>query len=206
MLGTVRISEKRRWIDFGYVDISRRGTRTLDQDVTFGDYTFLAGGEVTARFATQFMYAAFRYDFLHEDKVRISGSAGATVLRLVTSLSGQGGFVTDPNGAPVANDFEKKGSAAAPVPMVGLNLDWALTKRLVLRTYTRFFKINVDKFNGGLQESGLRLNWYFVKNFGLGLGYDRTDLDLKELKVGNGNIVKAGYLVVGVGVYANLAF
>jgi hypothetical protein len=206
MLGTVRISEKRRWIDFGYVDISRRGTRTLDQDVEFGDYTYHAGGEVTTRFATQFMYAAFRYDFLHEDKIRISGSAGATVLRLVASVNGQGGFVTDANGNPVTNDFERKGSGAAPVPMVGLNLDWALTRRLVLRTYTRFFHIKLDKFNGGLQETGLRLNWYFVKKFGLGLGYDRTDLDLKELKVGNGNIVKAGYIVTGVGLYATLAF
>ena len=39
MLGTVRISPKRRHIDFGYVDIGRSGSRVLDKDVTFGDYT-----------------------------------------------------------------------------------------------------------------------------------------------------------------------
>jgi hypothetical protein len=90
--------------------------------------------------------------------------------------------------------------------MVGLNLDWALTRRLVLRTYTRFFRLNLDSFNGGLNESGIRLNWYFVRHFGLGLGYDRSDLNIKEIKVGNGNIVKADYVVTGVGLYANLAF
>ena len=81
-----------------------------------------------------------------------------------------------------------------------------MTKRLVVRTYTRFFHLNLDKFNGGLHESGIRLNWYFIKNFGMGLGYDRTDLDMKELKVENDNIIKANYIVNGVGLYFNLAF
>jgi hypothetical protein len=160
---------------------------------------------VRTRFSTQFTYAAFRYDFLHEDKIRISGSAGLTAIRLVASVNALSGSVTDPNGAP-ANDFEKKGSAVAPVPMVGLNLDWALTNRLVVRTYSRFFRLNLSSLNGGLTEMGLRLNWYFVRHFGLGIGYDRSYLNLKELKVGNGNVLKASYDVTGVGLYATLAF
>jgi hypothetical protein len=206
MLGSARISAHRRYIDFGYCDISRRATRVLDKDVEFGDYTYHAGGEVRTRFGTQFTYAAFRYDFLHENKVRISGSAGLTALRLIVSVAGESGFVDDANGNPVTSSFERKGSVTAPVPMVGINLDWALTNRLVLRTYTRFFKINVSAFNGGLTEGGIRLNWYFVKHFGLGLGYDRSFLNVKELKVGNGNIVKASYDVTGIGLFANLAF
>jgi len=206
MLGFVRISPKRRYLDFGYVDIGRSATRVLDRDVVWGDYTYHAGGEVRTRFATQFMYVAFRYDFLHEEKIRISGSAGLTAIRLVASVNGESGFVDDANGDPVTSGFERKGSVTAPVPMVGLNLDWALTKRLVLRTYTRFFRLNLSSFNGGLNENGIRLNWYFVRHFGLGLGYDRSNLNVKELKVGNGNIVKASYDVTGIGLYANLAF
>ena len=206
MFSTVRISPKRRHMDFGYVDIGRSGTRVLDESVEFGDYTFEAGGRVATRFATQFAYAAFRYDFLHEEKVRISGSAGVSLIRLVASVAGEGGFVTDPNGDPVDVPFEKRGSQAAPIPMVGLNLDWALTRRLVVRSYSRFFKLNLDKFNGGLSEAGVHLNWYIVRNFGLGIGYDRTNLNVKELKVGEGNVMKVAYEVSGVGIYANLAF
>ena len=130
-----------------------------------------------------------------------------TFLRFKIALNADGAFVLDPNGEPITDElFRREGSAGAPVPMIGLNLDWALTKRLVVRTYNRFFNINVSAFNGGLYESGVRLNWYFARHFGLGLGYDRTNLRLKELKVGNGNIVKAGYEVNGIGLYANLAF
>jgi hypothetical protein len=206
MLGFVRISPKRRYIDFGYVDISRRATRTLTEDVEWGDLTYQTGGEVRTRLGTQFTYAAFRYDFLHEDKIRISGSAGLTAIRFIASVNGESGFVVDETGQQVTNSFERKGSVTAPVPMVGLNLDWALTKRLVLRTYSRFFKLNLSKFNGGLNENGIRLNWYFVRHFGLGIGYDRSNLEIKELKVGNGNVVKANYTVNGVGIFANMAF
>jgi hypothetical protein len=206
MLGFVRISEKRRYIDFGYCDISRRATRTLTEDVKWDDLTYRAGGEVRTRFGTQFMYAAFRYDFLHEPKIRISGSAGLTAIRFIASVNGESGFVDDANGTPVTSSFEREGSATAPVPMIGLNLDWALTNRLVLRTYSRFFKLNLSSFNGGLNENGIRLNWYFVRHFGLGIGYDRSSLDMKELKVGNGNVLKANYTVTGVGLFANLAF
>ena len=207
MFGSWRIAPQRHHIDFGYVDIGRSGSRVLDEDVTFADYTFHAGGEVHSRFATQFAYAAYRYEFLHEEKVRISGTGGATLIRLVTELTGQEGFVTDPDGNPVPNTaLGREASGAAPMPMFGLNLDWALARRLVLRTYTRFFYLNVDKFEGGLQQSGIHLNWYFVKHFGLGLGIDRTDLNLKELKVGQGNIAKAGYNVTGVGIFATLAW
>ncbi len=206
MLGRVRISPKRRWIDFGYVDITRSRSKVLDRDVTFGDYTFQAGGEVTSKFDTQFIYVAFAYDFLHEEKVRISGSAGLTAIRFSTGVAGQANFVLDPDGNPVTTDVDRAGSATAPVPMVGLNLDWALTKRLVARGYMRFFKLNLSEFDGGLYENGVRLNWYFVKKFGLGVGFDKSDLRIDELKVGQGNVAKANYTVTGLGIYATLAF
>lgn len=206
MFGTARISPKRRYIDFGYVDISRSGTNVLAKDIEFGDYVLNAGANVTAKFDTAFIYAAFRYDFLHLEQVRISGSAGLTWLNLSTGLSGSGDY-TDPDGNQVvAGSFDKENSVGAPVPMIGLNLDWALTRRLVVRTYSRFFRLNVDSFEGGLNESGLRLNWYFAKHFGLGLGYDRTDLRLKELDMGNGETLKANYNFSGYGLYINLAF
>jgi hypothetical protein len=128
-----------------------------------------------------------------------------TWLQLSTGLSGTGTF-TPVGGVETTGSFNKEGSVGAPVPMVGMNLDWALARRLVLRTYSRFFRINVSAFNGGLYESGIRLNWYFAKHFGLGLGYDRTDLKINELKVGDGNIVKANYSFSGFGLFINLAF
>jgi hypothetical protein len=133
-----------------------------------------------------------------------------TWLELSAGLEGNGTYTpinADGSlGTPVTGSFNREGSQGAPVPMVGLNLDWALARRLVVRGYTRFFRINVSAFDGGLYESGVRLNWYFVKNFGLGVGFDRTDLKINELKVGNGDIVKANYGFSGFALFITLAF
>jgi hypothetical protein len=205
MFGTARISEKRRWIDFGYVNMRREGSRQLDNDITWNGYTITAGSFVKAKFNTAFIYAAYRYDFLHLEPVRISGTAGLTWINFSTGLSANG-TINNPDGSFFGSSYDRNGSVGAPVPMIGLNLDWALTHRLVVRSYTRFFRINMSSFNGSLNEAGMRLNWYFAKHFGLGLSYDRTDLDLKELKLDNENIVKANYYFNGASLFINLAF
>ena len=202
--GTARVSEKRRHVDFGYVNIDRSGSRVIQEDLTWGDYTFSAGGTVTADFNTRFIYGAYRYDFLHDEKVHISGSAGASWVDLGTSLTGDGN-VTDPDGNPVSGSFEKGGSVGIPVPLVGFNIDWALTKGLVFRSYYRFFRMNVSGVSGGMYESGVHLNWYFIRNLGIGFGYDRTEIRLNEFKSGE-NTIRADYVISGLGLYATLAF
>jgi hypothetical protein len=208
MFGTVRISEKRRFIDFGYVDIRRSGTRVLLEDVQFGDYLFQTGSSATATFNTGFIYAAFRYDFLHLEPIRISGSAGLTYLDLGVGISGVATYPPDPNdpNTTVTQYVDHKDSIGAPVPMFGLNMDWALTRRLVFRTYSRFFRINVSSVDGGLFETGIRLNWYFARHFGLGVGYDRTDLKIDEAKLNSGDTGQVNYQIAGAGLYINLAF
>lgn len=202
--GTVRVSEKRRWVDFGYVNIARSGGRQIQQDIQWGDYLFAAGATVQAEFNTQFIYGAFRYDFLHEEKIRISGSAGLSWTDIGTKLAGNATF--DNGSGPVAGSYDVKESIGAPVPLVGLNVDWALTKGLVLRSYNRFFRIKVTDIDGGLYETGIHLNWYFIRNLGIGLGFDRVQVKLNEYKTSQGDKAKAGYTISGIGLYATLAF
>lgn len=207
MFGTVRISEQRRYIDFGFVDIRRSGTRVLEEDVQFGDYLFETGSNVTAKFNSGFIYAAFRYDFLHLEQIRISGSAGITWLDMGVGLQGEATH-TNPNdpSESLTESVDERVSVGLPVPMFGMNMDWALTRRLVLRTYSRFFRINVSSVNGSLFETGIRLNWYFAKHFGMGVGYDRTDLKIDDVSLGNGDKGKFDYAISGFGLYFNLAF
>jgi hypothetical protein len=203
--GTARVSEKRRHVDFGYVDIARSGTDIIDQDITWGGNTYQAGANVTAEFNTAFIYGAYRYDFLNEDKIRLSGSAGLSWVDLGTGLKGNGTY-TPPTGPPVTGDFNSSESIGLPVPLIGFNIDWAVAKGLVVRSYNRFFRMNLKGINGGMYESGIHLNWYFIKNLGIGFGFDRTEIKLKEYELSNGNNIKFDYVVSGFGLYATLAF
>ena len=203
LLGTARISEHRRYIDFGFVDINRSGSTVIDQDLTWGDYTFQAGGQMTAKFRSEFIYCAYRYDFLNVEKVHIAGSAGLSWTQLSASLIGEGNAV-GPNG-PIAGEFESKSSIGAPVPLIGLNVDWAITKRLILRSYSRVFGLNLSTVKGNVFESGLHLNWLFVRHFGLGVAYDKNEIRIKEFKTGD-NKGKFDYRVTGLGLNLNFAW
>ena len=201
---TWRISESRKYMDFGFVSINRSGGRIIQQDITWGDNVFHAGGRVDAEFNTQFVYAAFRYDFLHEDKVRIAGSAGASITTLKAGLTGNGN-ATGPGG-PISGEFTNESKITAPVPMIGINLDWSITQRLFLRTYTRFFWLNVSSVDGSMKENGVHLNWLFTRHFGMGLGFDRNSIKIKEVTVHTDDKAKFDYDVSGFALYFNLAF
>jgi len=202
--GTARVSAKRRHVDFGYVNIDRSGSRVIDEDINWGDYTFKTDGTVTADVSTRFVYGAFRYDFLHDEKVRISGSAGLSYVDLGASIATDG-TVIDAGGNETTGGFEKGSSVAIPVPLIGFGIDWAMTKGLVFRSYYRFFRLNAQGIDGGMYESGVHMNWYFIKNLGLGIGWDRTEIRLNSYNSGN-NTLKADYTVSGLGLYATLAF
>ena len=142
---------ERHYLDFGYVQFNRSGSREINEDVAWGDFTFQAGALVTATFDSQFPYAAYRYDFLHEDRVKISGSAGISYMEIAPSLSATGN-VTGPNG-PVSGSVEEGTNVQFPVPLIGLRLDWVLRDRLSVETFTRFFRLDADSFNGGMREA-----------------------------------------------------
>jgi hypothetical protein len=207
--GTARVSEKRRHVDFGYVNINRSGGSVLDQDITWGDYTIAGNATVDAKFNTEFIYGAYRYDFLNVEQVRISGSAGASYVNFQTGLSWNGEYWapgSDPNVDPPTTGSGSKGTSfGIPVPLVGFNIDWAIAKGLVFRSYSRFFRMNISGIDGGMYEGGVHLNWYFIRNLGIGLGWDKTDIRLNEYQRGD-STVKANYTVSGIGLYATLAF
>lgn len=200
--GFWRFSDK-GYMDFGYVKFNRTGGRELVQDVDWGEFTLQEGSFVKATWNSDFPYAAYRHDFLHEDKVKISGSAGISYLKIAPTLEADGGVI-GPSG-PVTGHFEKSTSVQFPVPLVGLRLDWALAHRLEVMMFTRFFYLNYDKINGGMREGTVRLIWHFSRHVGAAVGYDTTSVRLKEYDTGDYK-AKFTYDITGYSAYLTLAF
>src|SRR6185295_12305212 len=125
--------------DFGYLELNRSGSRIIDQDVEWGDFTFNAGGKVTASFKSDFPYVAWRYAFLDLPQVRISGSAGIVYLTIEASLLADGTVDTTP---PTSGLVDEEVSASVPVPQLGLQIDWNISKRLAVLLYSRQIYVN----------------------------------------------------------------
>jgi len=196
---------KRQFLDFGYLRLNRAGSRVIDQDVSWGDFIYHAGANVRAGFQSQFPYAAWRWAFLDLPQVRISGSAGIDYLTLKADLEASGN-VTDQNGNPVSGDVKSAVSVSAPVPQFGLQLDWALTKRMAIMMYHRQIYIsNLAGIDGGIGESAIRFQWWYVKHAGLSVGLDKESIDLKSYENGDTK-ARFRYEVRGFSLYFNFAF
>jgi len=196
---------ERQFLDFGYVDISRKGQRILDQDVNWGDYTFGTNSDVTTEFKTQFPYVAWRYAFLHLEQVRISGSAGISYLGLSASLEGTGNVTQPPDPTVISGSVSQKASINFPVPQFGLQLDWALNRVLMLEMYLRTIYIDAFDLRGGISESAIRLHWYFTRHFGMSAGLDKESIDIKEYTDGD-KTARFRYEVTGLAAYFDFAF
>jgi len=196
---------KRQFLDFGYFRLNRSGSKVVEQDINWGDFVFLANGKVTASFDTNFPYVAWRYSFLDLPQVRISGSAGIDYLSIGAALEATGS-VTDTAGNPISGTVEEKGSVSAPVPQFGLQLDWALTKRLAVLLYVRQIYINnIAGIDGGIGETAARLHWWYSKHAGISGGLDKESIDLKSYESGDTR-ARFRYEVRGYSFYLNFAF
>jgi len=194
----------RQYLDFGYVALVRRGENVLQQDITWGDIVYTAGANVSTLFRTQFPYAAWRYDFLQVDKVRISGSAGISYMGIKMGVAATGTF-NDTDGNAHTGDVNREGSINFPVPLVGLQLDWALTRTLALRMYTRFIYIDYSTFRGGINNRAIRLYWYMTKHFGLSGGLEQQSIDIKQYVSGDAKM-RLRYEITGLATYLSFAF
>jgi hypothetical protein len=194
---------ERQYLDVGYVDIDRSGRKVIDEDVEWGDFQFGAGSDITAGFRTQFPYIAWRYGFLQLEQVRISGSAGISYLGLDASLEGTGN-ITGPGG-PVTGFVKEAESINFPVPLFGLQIDWALNRKLMLEMYIRTLYIDAFDFRGGISENAIHLHWYMSNHFGISGGIDKESIDIKEYQSGDKS-ARFRYEISGLAAYIDFAF
>jgi hypothetical protein len=194
----------RHYLDVGYVSIDRSGARQADTDFAFGNYTFHAGARVEGSFDSQFLYTAYRYDFLQEDKVRISGSAGISAERLAAGVTTSAG-ATDSNGNAVNGEVSQSAQLSLPVPLVGLQLDWALSPKFELETHSRLFSLAYNNFRGSQIDSAVRLYWLFHRNAGIGAGYDKASINMPQFSSG-GQTMRFAYNIEGLSLYLRGSF
>ena len=147
--------------------------------------------------------AFWRYAFLDLPQVRISGSAGIVYLTIEAALRADGTIDTTP---PASGIVEEAVSASVPVPQVGLQLDWNISKRLSVLMYSRQIYVNdIAGATGGIGETAMRMTWWYAKHAGITGGLDKESIDLKRYEDGDMQ-ARFRYEVRGFSLYLNLAF
>ena len=73
-------------------------------------------------------------------------------------------------------------SADVPLPTIGLYATLALTDRLSVGGRAGFLSLNIDDDEGTLYDLFASADYFFTKNFGIGIGYKFVRADVKVQK------------------------
>jgi len=159
LAGSYRIGEQRRHrVDLEYFYFNRSSSKTLGKDIIVDNVTF--SGTVDATFNFQILKAAYSYSFFQDDRMDLAASIGLFTMPVK--------FEINSTGLGRSKDLK----FTAPLPVLGLRYDIAITPRWFLRTKVEFFYLEYQNFSGGLMDTNIALDYNPWKNFGIGLGLE----------------------------------
>jgi hypothetical protein len=158
----------RHRLDLGWFDISRDANTTLLQDIQIGDTLFPLGTEVTSSFDLQVFKGAYSYSFFQDDRMDLGVSFGLFVMPVAFEIDASGGF-----------EGHERESITAPLPVLGLRADFAITPKLFLKYNLDFFYLEIDQFEGAVTDNKLVLEYNAFKYIGFGIGLERFNIYIK---------------------------
>ena len=198
---------QRQHLRFMYFSNDIKRTRTIDQDLAWGDYTFVAGGQVTAEQKFSVYELSYEFAFLRADNYEVVASGGIHYDDLTVTLSGNATLTVDTPTGPVQQPTTfttKQSSVPVPLPVLGVRGDWAVSDHVYLDGSVQVFKLSYQGIDGNWSDLRAGAAWMFNHHFGIGIGYDRfaTHIDLNKGSF-NGRL-NVGYS--GVLIYARGGF
>jgi len=158
----------RHRLDLGWFDISRDSSTTLLQDITIDDTTFPLGSKITSSIDLQIFKGVYSYSFFQDDRMDFAVSFGIFVMPVDFEISASGGF-----------EGHEKESITAPLPVLGMRADFAITPKVFLNYSFEFFYLEYDQFKGSVASAELTLEYKAFKYIGFGIGLDSFKLHIE---------------------------
>ena len=159
-------SSRRHRVDFTWFDLSREATRTLTEDINVDGTIYPVGTTVDSEFDLAFYNVRYSYSFLQDDRVDFAGSVGLHVTDI--------GLAVSAAGIGTAGD-----AVTAPLPLIGVRLDVALTEKWYMRSSVEAMYVETADFKGHISDMLLAAEYRAWKNFAIGAGLNAVRMSLE---------------------------
>jgi len=162
-------------IEFAYYSLNTSGSNEISKDIEFEGKIYQAGAKVSSFLDMDIYKLNYAYSFYHNEKVELSIGAGLHIMDINTGLSGS---ATVP-GVPTETFTEESISVLAPLPVIGFDLDYAVTPRFHVRGSIDYFGLSIDQYSGSFTDVLISADYQVFDHFGMGMGLNVTNLDVK---------------------------
>ena len=208
-IGEIRLSGEYRLarkhaLTFGYWATKRESETTLEEDIEWNDVVYPATVTLRAESGYDNFKLGYRYSFVNNGTVDFGASIGFSILKFNIALEGEAQVIT-PEGPIGTERRREEEDLIAPVPVVGLNVEWAMVPRLFLRGGVEFFRANYQEYTGDLIDGVVGIDWFPWKHVGFGAAYNYVDVTVTR----EGDLIdelSVDYNYDGVFAYLRLAY
>ena len=153
-------------IDISFFSVKSAGNKVLTADIEWDDKTISAGTTVNSHFDMDVYKINYVYSFYHNEKVELALTTGLHITALKLGLE-----------ADSITDGDEKVGVAIPLPTFGFKGEYTvIDKRLFVEYKTDYFFLKYDDYQGRLVTSSLSLEYRFVDNVGIGIGYNSNKI------------------------------
>jgi hypothetical protein len=152
----------RHRIDFTSFSIDRKGSRTLNIDVTIDGTDYSASETIDSDIKYTLYKLGYGYSFYHSSKVELTLTAGLNFTSYDFKFNNSAG------------DKAESAGFSAPLPMFGLRMGYAITPKWSVNYVAESFFIDFeDTVRGALINYELNTEYKLFKNFAIGAGLAR---------------------------------
>jgi hypothetical protein len=142
---------QRHEFEVGYQFARRSAERVLDRDITFGDSTYHAGGNVGTMLNTDQAFFVYRFAFVAKPRTQVGLAIGAGALFLKAGLDaiGSGGQV----------QYSQSEKITGPLGAVGLYGRFLAGERWSWEADARYVGVSIDRFTAKVAEGGAAVRY-----------------------------------------------
>ncbi len=153
-------STRRHNLLFDYMGFRRDGSKVLGSDIDIGDETISVGTTIESKFNFDIFQLGYSYSFFKDDRIDLGVGGGVYVMPIEFSLTAGGkGLVVDE-------------SITAPLPVLKLTGDFALTRKWLLKAGMDLFYLKIGDFEGSIFDATVAAEYNAWKHVGFGLALD----------------------------------
>jgi hypothetical protein len=159
----VRVGERHR-LRFDYFTLDRTGNTTLTSAVgpiVFRNVVLQVGDPVDSNLSIRSLGINYGYSFVHREKFELAATIGLNE----TDISARARVSTQ------TRHVDQREDQAGPLPTIGLDSTYVLSKRFYLDARAQYFKVAVDHLNGSLGFYELAGLYRLRPNVSFALGY-----------------------------------
>lgn len=162
----VRMRE-RNHVRIDYFKLNRFSQQELPRDIEFGDFTFDAGDTFRAKLDWRMLSLTYTYSVFKFERFEAGIGLGLHILEAKAEGSQPGTL------------NREQDSEVGIFPTIALNGAFRISKRWAVTARGQSFSASPEGFDGTLSDYHADVQYRWRKNFAIGLGYSKIEIDLR---------------------------